>query len=121
MRGRPTSIAPDAPPPELPPIETAITIASGYANRSTVEMRQKSEALKSVMASVRGIDARKVLVLLTQSLETNPGEYPFMFLDALRDEFNGRFSPMSEARRKRAALAPKLGTGPVRVRRWKTF
>ncbi|HYK03838.1 MAG TPA: VWA domain-containing protein [Thermoanaerobaculia bacterium] len=85
-------------PPELPPIGTAITIASGYANRSTVEMRQKAEALKSVIASVRGVDARKVLVLLTQSLETNPGEYPFMFLDALRDEFEGRFSPMSEAR-----------------------
>ncbi|MEA2462517.1 MAG: hypothetical protein QOJ98_264, partial [Acidobacteriota bacterium] len=85
-------------PPELPPIITAITIASGYANRSTAEMRRKSEALKSVIASVRGVDARKVLVLLTQSMETNPGEYPFMFLDALRDEFEGRFSPMSEAR-----------------------
>ena len=85
-------------PPERPPISTGIMIASGYANRSTVEMRQKAEALKSVMAAARGIDARKVLVLLTQSLETNPGEYPFMFLDALRDEFEGRFSPLSEAR-----------------------
>jgi VWFA-related protein len=85
-------------PPELPPITTAVTIASGHANRATAAMRQKSEALKSVIASVRGVDARKVLVLLTQSLETNPGEYPFMFLDAIREQFNGRFSPMSEAR-----------------------
>ncbi len=85
-------------PPELPPIGSAITTASGYANRNVAAMRQKSEALKSVIASLRGVDARKVLVLLTQSLETNPGEYPFLFIDALREQFEGNFSAMSEAR-----------------------
>lgn len=87
-----------SPVPEKPAISLAITTASGYANRNTTAMRQKGEAIKSVLASLRGVDARKVLVLLTESLETNPAEQAFMFIDALRDEFEGSFSAMSEAR-----------------------
>jgi VWFA-related protein len=85
-------------PPELPPIQVAISVASGHANRNMSAMRQKSEALKSVIASVRGVDARKVLVLLTQSLESNPADQAFLWLDAIREQFNGGFSPTSEAR-----------------------
>ena len=83
---------------EEPPIEGAISLASSYADRNSAEMRQKGEAIKSVIASLRGTDARKVLVLLTQSLDTNPGEAVFNYIDALRESFEGYFNPASEAR-----------------------
>jgi VWFA-related protein len=83
---------------QKPSISEAISLASSYADRNSAEMRQKGEAIKSVIASLRGTDARKVLVLLTQSLDTNPGEAVFNYIDALRESFSGSFIPASEAR-----------------------
>ncbi|MEA2462516.1 MAG: hypothetical protein QOJ98_263, partial [Acidobacteriota bacterium] len=83
---------------QKPSISEAIALGSSYADRNSAEMRQKGEAIKSVIASIRGTDARKVLVLLTQSLDTNPGEAVFNYIDALRDAFTGSLNPASEAR-----------------------
>jgi VWFA-related protein len=91
---------------QKPAISEAISLGASYADRNSAEMRQKGEAIKSVIASVRGTDARKVLVLLTQSLDTNPGEAVFNYIDALRESFNGTFHPASEAR---VYELPKLG------------
>src|SRR5215213_9161641 len=84
--------------PEKPAIGEAINLASSYADRNSAEMRQKGEAIKSVIASLRGTDARKVLVLLTQSLDTNPAEAVFNYIGAMGDEFTGSIVPASEAR-----------------------
>lgn len=73
--------------PEKPTMHAAISIAASYALRSTSEMRQKSEALKSVISSMRGLQGRKVLVLLTQQLSTNPAEETFYFLDSIHEQF----------------------------------
>ncbi|HYK03833.1 MAG TPA: VWA domain-containing protein [Thermoanaerobaculia bacterium] len=86
--------------PEKPRMQEAISIASAYALRATSEMRLKSEALKSVISSLRGLEGRKVLVLLTQQLSTNPGEGTFYFLESIRDQFASPdvLRPTSEAR-----------------------
>ncbi len=87
-------------PPEKPPIRDAISIAGAYSVRGSAEMRQKSAALKSVISSLRGVEGRKILVLLTESLSTNPAEETFHYLDTIRHEFVGAetFNPHSETR-----------------------
>ena len=86
--------------PEKPFMSQAISIAAAYALRGTAETRQKSEALKSVISSLRGVEGRKVLVLLTEQLSTNPGEYTFYFLDSIHEQFAVPevLRPQSEAR-----------------------
>ncbi|HYK03834.1 MAG TPA: VWA domain-containing protein [Thermoanaerobaculia bacterium] len=90
----------DRVPPEQPPISDAISTAGAYASRATTEMRQKTAALKSVIASLRGIEGRKVLVMLTESLSTNPAEDTFQYIETIKQEFaNGlNFNPFAEAR-----------------------
>jgi VWFA-related protein len=85
---------------EKPRIQDAIAVASGYAMRGTSEMRQKAAAIKSVISSLRGVEGRKVLVMLTQSLSTNPAEEAFHHIFLIRDEFAGgaNFSPTTESR-----------------------
>lgn len=86
--------------PEKPRMHEAISIASSYALRATSEMRLKTQALKSVISSVRGLEGRKVLVLLTQQLSTNPAEETFYFLESINDQFTHPevLRPSSEAR-----------------------
>ncbi len=88
-------------PPEDPPFDTGLAITSSYAIRASSEMRQKVAAIQSVISAMRGMDGRKVLVLLTESLSTNPGEDAFHFLDSVRELFAGggrSFNPISESR-----------------------
>ncbi|HEX2062465.1 MAG TPA: VWA domain-containing protein, partial [Thermoanaerobaculia bacterium] len=61
--GGPGGGAPSDPP--KPPWRDAIALARGYADRQLFDTRARSEALKSVIASQRGVQGRKVLVLLT--------------------------------------------------------
>jgi VWFA-related protein len=89
---------PGLPSPPKPSAAEVITLASSYADRAAAEMRQKGEAIKSVIASLRGTDARKILVLLTQSLDTNPGEPFFNYADALQGSIEGNINPASESR-----------------------
>jgi VWFA-related protein len=86
--------------PELPRMVQAMTIASAHALRRTSETRQKAEALKSVISSLRGVEGRKVLVFLTQELSTNPAEETFYFLESMSDKFlePDALRPSSEAR-----------------------
>jgi VWFA-related protein len=86
--------------PDKPRMHEAISIASAYSLRGASDMRLKAEALKSVISSLRGIDGRKVLVLLTQQLSTNPAESTFFFLESIREEFlfPEVLQPASEAR-----------------------
>jgi VWFA-related protein len=87
----------DREPPEKAPIGDAISTASSYAARGSAEMRQKAAALKSVIGSLRGIEGRKILVMLTESLSANPGEDAFQYVDSIKYEFSGgeNFNPFS--------------------------
>jgi VWFA-related protein len=86
-------------PPEPPDFMSARMIASAYSSRLSSEMRRKAAALESVIASMRGMDGRKVLVLLTQSLSANPAEEAWHFLDSIREVFgrNAQLNPISDA------------------------
>ena len=85
---------------EQPVIGDAIAIAQSFANHGTFDMNRKASAIKSVIASLRGIEGRKILVMLTESLSTNPGELAFYYIDSIRHEFAGgmQFNAASEAR-----------------------
>jgi len=81
-------------------IEDAISTTETHAVRGSSEMRQKAAAIKSVISSLRGIEGRKILVMLTQSLSSNPGEEAFQYIDSIRHEFTGgdRFNPFPHAK-----------------------
>jgi hypothetical protein len=81
--------------------EDGMTVTRRSAERATNEMRQKTEAIKSILSTLRGEDGRKVLVLVTQSLSVNPAEEAFYYFYTLRAKFNdGRtLKPNQEARR----------------------
>jgi VWFA-related protein len=83
-----------------PPISSGIAISASHASRLSTAMRQKVAAIQSVISAMRGMDGRKVLVVLTQSLSRNPGEEAFQFLDSIREHFLGAnaFNPLSESR-----------------------
>jgi hypothetical protein len=51
-------------------------------------MRQRVNALKSVIASLRGAPGRKVLVFLTERFTSNPAEEAFRYVESVRDKFD---------------------------------
>jgi hypothetical protein len=63
-------------------------------------MRRKASAIRSVIASLRGIEGRKILVMLTESFSTNPAEETFHYIDNIRQEFAGgeNYNPFSASR-----------------------
>ncbi|HEU4520775.1 MAG TPA: VWA domain-containing protein, partial [Thermoanaerobaculia bacterium] len=84
--------------PQKPPWYQAVNEARAYAMGAVHGMRQRIEAIKSVVAWRRGVEGRKVLVLLTGELPMNPAEEPFLYLDSMRTEFADSNSPaMAEA------------------------
>ncbi len=86
-------------PPQKPAFALAINEARSYAMKITHSTKQRVEALKSVIAWRRGVEGRKILVLVTTEIPMNPAEEPFVYLDAVRDRFeNAAGSTMSEAR-----------------------
>jgi VWFA-related protein len=76
-----------------------VSAARGYANKASHGLNQRVEAVKSVIAWRRGVEGRKILVLLTHELPMNPAEEAFLYLDSIKDQFVGVNSmAMSEAR-----------------------
>jgi VWFA-related protein len=84
-----------------PFLHEGIEVTRRVAERGVAEMRQKTEAIKSILAQMRGEDGQKVLVLLTQSLGTNPAEEAFYYFYTLRNQFvDGQtMRPRAEAKR----------------------
>ena len=90
---------PPGSPPAKPTWQEGINEARSYAMNASHEMNQRIEALKSVIAWRRGVEGRKILVVLTSELPMNPAEEVFQYLDAMRDSFeNPTGSALSEAR-----------------------
>jgi len=74
---------------EIPPISEAIREADSYANKVSYEQAQRVEALKSVMASLRGIGGRTALVLFTDQLSLNPAMPVYDYIYGVKDQFAG--------------------------------
>ena len=87
---------------ELPPWDEAINEARALAMQITHEMNRRQSALQSVIAWRRGVDGRKVLVLVTSEFDEYPAYQEFAFLDSIKDQFTNpsglAIVPMSEAR-----------------------
>ncbi len=83
-----------------PPISDGIARARFYTDRVIFAQSQRIEALKSVLASLRGLSGRNALVLLTDQLTTNPALPIFQFLEGQKDKFDGAsgFSAIVEAK-----------------------
>ncbi|HEX6161407.1 MAG TPA: VWA domain-containing protein [Thermoanaerobaculia bacterium] len=81
------SVYADRDPPEKPKLSMAINIVSAWAERESFFVRRRVEALKSVISSLRGVDGRKILVVLTERLASNPGEEAFAYLERIRSSF----------------------------------
>jgi|GEM_PF-1522051 len=99
-------------PPEQPPYTTGLGEARSYAMRSSHEMRRKAEALKSVIAAMRGFNGRKTVVLVTEGFSSNPSEEAFAYLDAVKEHFAGAggANPMGDAREyEDAGLVSRIG------------
>jgi VWFA-related protein len=72
---------------ELPPWSSAIAEARLLAMTLSHELNQRIEAVKSVVAWRRGVDGRKILVLVTSEFDQYPAYEEFAHLDTIRDRF----------------------------------
>lgn len=72
---------------EPPTLDEGLEVTHQAAARGIAEMRQKAEAIKSILATLRGEPGRKALLLLTQSLSTNPADEAFYYLSQFKDKF----------------------------------
>ncbi|HVR40478.1 MAG TPA: VWA domain-containing protein [Thermoanaerobaculia bacterium] len=70
-------------------LEQALELAKLYANERLEEQHRKVEAIRGVIASMRGIEARKVFVLVSESLTEEPGRASFEYLDSIKEMFEG--------------------------------
>jgi len=68
-------------------IDEAIREADSYAQVVTRSQAQRVEALKSVIASLRGIGGRNALVLFTDQLSVNPALPIYNYLDTVKEMF----------------------------------
>ena len=68
-------------------LDEGLEVTHQAAARGIAEMRQKAEAIKSILATLRGEPGRKALLLLTQSLSTNPADEAFYYLSQFKDKF----------------------------------
>ncbi|HYK03837.1 MAG TPA: VWA domain-containing protein [Thermoanaerobaculia bacterium] len=84
-----------------PWLDEGLEVTRRSAERAVAEMRQKTEAMKSILSQMRGQDGQKVLVLLTQSLGTNPAEEAFYYFYTQREKFieGTTMRPRVEAKR----------------------
>ncbi|HYM62163.1 MAG TPA: VWA domain-containing protein [Thermoanaerobaculia bacterium] len=99
-------------PPEKPPYMSGLGEARSYAMRRDHELRQKEAALKSVIAALRGIEGRKICVLVTEKFSSNPSDDVFAYLDSIKSSFAGgdNASPMVDAREfERNSLVGEIG------------
>jgi VWFA-related protein len=76
----------------------AINEARTYAMTRVHEQKQRMEAIKSIAAWRRGVDGRKILVMLTEEFPLNPAEDVFHYLNARQGDFQDARDAMMDAR-----------------------
>lgn len=74
-------------PPQKPPWEQGLMEARAFGVLASHAAHQRVEALKSVIAWRRGVEGKKILVLLTGEMRESPADEAFLYLDASRDAF----------------------------------
>ena len=74
-----------------------INEARTYAMTRMHELKQRVEAVRSIASWRRGVDGRKIMVMLTEEMPPNPADEVFLYLDARRDMFNNPGNAMADA------------------------
>jgi VWFA-related protein len=70
---------------DKPPIEMGLELARSYAAQAQHEQHEVAEALKGVIASIRGVEGRRSLVFISERLDELPGKAIFDTLEQLKD------------------------------------
>ena len=85
---------------ELPPWSSAISEVRTLAATLSHDLNQRIEAVKSVMAWRRGVEGRKIMVLVTAEFDEYPAYEEFAYADSQKDNFRDSESPraLDEAR-----------------------
>ena len=97
---------------ERPNIRDGILTAQNHATQLAFEQAQRVEAIKSILASLRGLSGRNAMVVLTNELSTNPALPIFMFLDSVKDNFDeaSTYNAYNEAKRfEQPTLVKEIG------------
>jgi VWFA-related protein len=92
MRSIPQEYATLALPGQTPPkpdISLGLGVARQYAAKRSHEQHEAAEALKSVIASVRGVEGRKSVVFVSEQLDEIPGQVAFSSLEQLKELYDG--------------------------------
>lgn len=76
-------------PPQKPSYEEALREVTSYADVVAHDLRQTAAAMRGVMASLSGVEGRKIFIYATESLPQQPGREAFEFLDGIREKFEG--------------------------------
>jgi len=86
---------------ERPNIRDGILTAQNHATQIGFEQAQRVEAIKSVLTSLRGLNGRNSMVMLTNELSRNPALPIFMFLDSVKEHFDEayNYNAFNEAKR----------------------
>jgi VWFA-related protein len=74
---------------EQPPYGDAINAVQYYANNVLHSVSQTTDSAYSFIASLAGLDGRKIILFATEALPTYPGREAFEYLNAIKGEFSG--------------------------------
>jgi hypothetical protein len=87
--------------PEKPDIRDGILTAQNHGMKLAFEQSQRVEAIKSVLASMRGLNGRNAMVVLTNQLLINPALPIFFHLETIKDNFKNSvtYNAYNEAKR----------------------
>ncbi|HVR39898.1 MAG TPA: VWA domain-containing protein [Thermoanaerobaculia bacterium] len=78
---------------EKPPYDRAAAAARSYAENLMTDLRQKVEAMKSVIAALNGLEGKKFFVFVTESFSMAPAREVFEVLDSIKEDFsNGKYA-----------------------------
>lgn len=66
--------------------DDAISIARNYASSVEHDLRQSASSLSGLMATLAGVEGKKVLVLTSEGFPMQPGREAFYFIDAIASE-----------------------------------
>ncbi len=74
-------------PPREPKWVEGIDIVRSYAMHVTHDINRKTAALKSLLASFRGAEGRKIGIVVTERFSSNPADEAFAYLESIRGDF----------------------------------
>lgn len=95
-------------PPEMPRYSDALNVCTIYAATAMHDANQTIGAMQGLMTALSPVPGRKVLVFATEALPARAGEDMFVFLDGIKDKFEGGQTQNPIVEVSKYDLAPKV-------------